>query len=325
MNRRAMIAALAALAAAGAHAQTASLPRIAFVSNRGATGATEFVQRFIAGMRQLGYVEGRTYVLDMRYANNDQAQIGPAIKAAVASHPDIVIVTGLYAAREARDATSTNSIPVIVATGSDLVDAGIVRSYAHPGGNITGVADLTDETSVKRLDLLREALPKATRIGFITNPDFPATPKIEKVVGAAAHRVGATLVAAHANDKGTLLAAIDSLAKQRVDALLLGGDNNSVSHAADAIGRATARRIPIAYFWPGTAEMGALFSYQADIYGNFERIAWYADRILKGTKPGDLPIELPKRYELVVNRKAATALGISLPNAFVLRADRVID
>ena len=220
---------------------------------------------------------------------------------------------------------ATKTIPVIVATGSDLVDAGIVKSYARPGGNITGIADLTDEASVKRLELLKAALPKATRIALITNPQFPATPKIEKMLGAAAPGLGITLIPAQAADRSSLMAAIDSLAKSRPDALLVGGDNNTVSNASEVIARATALRIPVAYFWPGTAEMGALFSYQADVIGNFERAASYADRILKGAKPADMPIELPKRYELVVNRKAATELGISLPTAFVLRADRVID
>lgn len=323
MDRRAAILALGMLAAAAARAQTAPLPRIEFVSNRSLEDAAPFMQRFVAGMRALGYVENRNYVLDVRYADNQQARIAPAIKDAVASRPTILIVTGLYAARQARDAT--RSIPVIVATGSDLVDSGIVRSYAKPGGNITGVADLTDEASVKRLELLKAALPKATRIGLVTNPDFPATPKIEKALGAAASRLGVTLVTVRANDRSSLLAGLDSLGNARVDAVLFGGDNNTTSNAAEAIARATALRIPAAFFWPGTAEMGALFSYQADVHGNFERAASYADRILKGAKPGDLPIELPNRYELVVNRKAATALGITLDNAFVLRADRVID
>src|SRR4030095_10586115 len=124
--------------------KSAGLPRIAFVSNRNATEATPDMQRFAAGMRQLGYVENRNYILEMRYANNEQSQIAPAVKGAVASRPDVLVVSGLYAAREARNVTTT--IPVIVGTGSDLVDSGIVRSYAHPGGNITGIADLTDET-----------------------------------------------------------------------------------------------------------------------------------------------------------------------------------
>jgi putative ABC transport system substrate-binding protein len=326
MERRAALLALTAAALAlTARAQTAPLPRVAYVANRAPEDANPFQERFIAGMRALGYVENRNYVLEMRYANNDQAQIAPAIRDAVASRPTILIVTGLYAALQARDATRDVPIPVIVATGSDLVESGIVRSYAKPGGNITAVADLADEASVKRLELLKAALPKATRIGLVTNPDFPATPKIEKVVGAAASRLGVTLVTVRANDKGSLLAALDSLGKARVDAVLFGGDNNTVVNAPDAIARATALRIPVAYFWPGSAEMGALFSYQADVFGNFERAASYVDRILKGAKPGDLPIELPKRHELIVNRKAAGALGVALPPEFVVRADRVID
>ena len=306
-RRAALLALMVAALAVTARAQPAP-PRIAFVSNRTPEDFAPFMQRFVAGMRQLGYVENVNYVLEVRYANNEQTQIAPAIKDAVASRPAILMVTGLYAARQARDATRT--IPVIVATGSDLVDSGIVRSYAKPGGNITGVADLADEASVKRLELLKAALPKATRIGLVTNPDFPATPKVEKALGAAAPRLGVTLVTVRANDRKSLLAALDSLGTAHVDAVLFGGDNNTTSNAAEAIGRATLLRLPVAFYWPGTAEMGALFSYQADVHGNFERTAWYADRILKGAKPGDLPIELPKRYELVVNRKAATALGI---------------
>ena len=318
-----MIAAVAALAAVGAHAQTASLPRVAFVSNRDGASASPFMQRFIAGMERLGYVENRNYVLDMRYADNEQARIAPAVTEAVASRPSVLVVTGLYAARQARDATRT--VPVVVATGSDLVEAGIVQNYSRPGGNITGVADLTDETSVKRLELVREALPKARTVGVVTNPDFPATPKIERLLADAAPSLGFAIVLRRAKDRASLLSAIDSLAAAHVDVVLVGGDNNAVSHFAAAIARATDQRMPIVYFWPTTAEAGAVFSYQADVLGNFERAASYVVRILKGAKPGDLPIELPNRYELVVNRKAATALGIALPTAFVLRADRVID
>lgn len=275
------------------------------------------------GMQQLGYVEKRTYLLDVRYANGEPSRIPAMIQESVASRPDVLVVTGLFAARLARDATTT--VPIIVATGSDLVDAGIVRSYARPGGNITGIADLTDETSVKRLELLKSALPKASRVALLTNPDFPATPKIEKLVGAAAQTLGITLTAIHATDRASLVAAVDSLAKSRPDALLVGGDNNTVANARELIERATTLRIPVAYFWPGTAEMGAIFSYHADILDNFRRAASYADRILKGARLGDLPVELPTRYELVVNRKAATDLGITIPNLLLLRADRILE
>jgi ABC-type uncharacterized transport system substrate-binding protein len=323
MDRRAAMITLALGAFAGSTRAQAPLPRVVFASNRDPENGGPFLDRFRAGMREQGYVEDRNYVLDVRYAWNDQSRIAPMIKESLASGPALLVVSGLYAARVARDATKT--IPIVVATGSDLVESGIVKSYAKPGGNITGVADLTDEAAVKRLEYVRAALPKARRIALITNPDFPATPRVEKKVRAAAADLGVPIMALPANDRTSLLAAIDSLPKAQVDAILMGGDNNAVSHSQLTISRATAIRIPIAYFWPGTAEMGAIFSYQADVLGNFERAASHAARILKGAKPGDLPIELPKAYELVVNRKAATALGISLPTEFVIRAHRVID
>jgi putative ABC transport system substrate-binding protein len=326
MNRRATLLALAALAAHGsarAQAPPAPMRRVAFLSNRSVDDADPYRRRFVDGMRQRGYLENRDYVLEMRYADNEQSKIAPAIREAVASRPDVMVVAGLYAAREARDATKT--IPVVVATGSDLVDAGIVASYARPGGNITGVADQTDEAAVKRLELLKAALPRAERIGVVVNPDFPASPKVVKALENAARRLALALVMVHAKDRASLLAALDTLAKARVDAVLVAGDNNATANAADAIAHAATLRLPIAYFWPGTAEMGALFSYQADVLGNFERAAWYVDRILKGAKPGDLPVDLPKGYELVVNRKAAAELGITLPGAFLQRADRVVD
>jgi putative tryptophan/tyrosine transport system substrate-binding protein len=200
-----------------------------------------------------------------------------------------------------------------------------VRSYARPGGNITGIADLTDESAVKRLELLKGALPKASRVALLTNPDFSATPKIEKLVGAAAPALGITVIPIRATDRASLVSAVDSLARLRPDALLVGGDSNATLSARETIERATALRIPVAHYWPGTAEMGALFSYQADILENFRRAGSYAVRILQGAKPGDLPIELPARYELVVNRKAAKELGITVPTAFLLRADRSIE
>jgi putative ABC transport system substrate-binding protein len=321
MDRRTAMLVLGALAAAGARAQV--LPLVILASNRDPAGARPFLERFRAGMATHGYTDKVNYVLEVRYAMNEQARIAGTLKEALAARPAVIVIGGLYAARTLRDLTST--VPVVLATGSDLVEAGIVRSYNRPGGNITGVSDLTDEASVKRLDLLKAALPDATRIGLVVNPDFPATPKVRKTVGAAAQRLGIDLVTAQANDRASLLAAIDALRRARVDALFPAGDNNTTANAEAAIARATALRTPIAYFWPGTAEMGALFSYQADVLGNFERAASYVVRILKGAKPGDLPIELPNRYELVVNRKVATELGITLPGSFLVRADRVID
>jgi putative ABC transport system substrate-binding protein len=213
----------------------------------------------------------------------------------------------------------------VVATSSDLVDAGIIKSYARPGGNITGLNDLSDELSVKRLELLKETLPRASRVGLLVNPDFPATPKIERRVRAAARTLGLEVIRLDARDPASLVAALASLKPSPPDAVLLGGDSLFVQRAKELIEQAATMRIPVFHYWPGTAEMGAVLSHQADVFHNYQRAAYYVDRILKGANPGDLPIEQPTRYELVVSRKAAKALDITIPQSILLRADRVID
>jgi putative ABC transport system substrate-binding protein len=300
-----------------------TLPRIIMVNGGAEAGARPFVQSFLQEMKQLGYFEKSNYSLDVYYADAEPNRLRELITKGVEGRPDILIVAGLIAARLARDATTT--VPIVVATSSDLVDAGIVQSYARPGGNITGISDLTDESTVKRLELLKDALPKASRVALLTNPDFPATPKIERRVSAAAQKLGIRIISIRATDLNSLVTAIDSLARTRPDALLVGADSNAVQNAQALIERAAALHIPIAHFWPGTAEMGALISYQADIRYNFQRAASYTVRILKGAKPGTLPIELPTRYELVVNLKIAKSLGITFPQAILVRADRVIE
>ena len=258
------------------------LPRVVIV----ATGDEAFFRplgdRFLQGMRELGHAEGGTFRLEVRYARGEPARSITLIREAIASGPDVLVVTGLTNARRAREATKT--VPVVVATSSDLVDAGIVVSFARPGGNITGITDLADEVAVKRLEL-----------------------------------------PLYAKDRASLALAVDSLEKLRVGALLIGGDALFNSNAPQILERATALRVPVAHYWPGTAEMGALFSHGADFLQNFERAAYYVTRILKGTRPSDLPIEQPTRYELVLNRKVAMAFGITIPPTVILRADRVIE
>ena len=298
------------------------LPRVVMVNGGNEEVTRPFRDSFLDGMREAGQIDGRTYVMQMRYGGGNPARTEVLIREAVAEAPDVLVVTGLTAARNARNATST--IPVVITTSSDLVDAGIVASLARPGGNVTGVSDLADETSVKRLELLKAAMPKASRVALLNNPDFPATPKIEAKVEGAAASLGVAITRLHATDRASLLAAIDNLARARPDAILIGGDAVFVNHSRELIEHASALRVPVVHYWPGTAEQGALISHQADIRDNFHRAAGYVDRILKGAKPGDLSIHQPTRYALVVNERVARELGIVLPQAFLLRADQVI-
>ncbi|MGH8519806.1 MAG: ABC transporter substrate-binding protein, partial [Panacagrimonas sp.] len=214
---------------------------------------------------------------------------------------------------------------IVIATSSDLADAGLIKSLGRPGGNLTGIADNSEVTAAKRFELLRELLPRASRVGLLNNPDFPATPKIERLVQAAVQRAGVTVHILHARDRAALDAVLDGIRPKEIDALLLGGDGLFVAHSRALIERATALRIPVVHFWPTTAGQGALLVHAPDVLENFKRSASYVDRILKGAHPGDLPIYQPTRYELVVNLKAARALGILVPQGFLLRVDRVIE
>jgi putative tryptophan/tyrosine transport system substrate-binding protein len=323
VRRRDSLRAIACLLAAGPHlvmAQRTRLPRVVMIVSAEEQTGRPFSESFRKGLRESGQVEGKTLVLELRYGRLEPARIAMLIREAVAEQPDVLVVTGLGLAREARDLTST--IPVVVATSSDLVDAGIVKSFARPGGNITGISDLVDEAAVKRLELLRAALPHAKRVALLTNPNFPATPKIERRIEAVAPQLGFTITKLHASDRASLFAVIDAMAQSRPDALLLGGD--PLFNSPDLIERATAVRVPVIHYWQGTARQGALVSYEADINDNFRRAAGYVDRILKGAKPGDLPIHQPTQYKLVVNAKTAKALGLELPQSLLQRADEVI-
>lgn len=298
------------------------LPRIAFILTGNAASTRTFRESFVDGMRQAGQVEGETYVLQVMLGDGDPARSAVHLKEAVAARAAVLVIGGLLLARQARQATST--IPVVVATAGDLVDAGIVQSFARPGGNVTGISDLADEAAVKRLELTKAALPKARTVALLTNPDFPATATFESRVAAAARVLGLAIVQLHARDQAAMARAIDGLRDGRADALLVGGDALLTANRAEVIERSLAARVPVVYYWPGTAEQGALFSLHPDVNDNFRRAAGYVDRILKGARPGDLPIQQPTRYELVVNAKVARSLGIVLPGAFLLRADEVI-
>jgi ABC-type uncharacterized transport system substrate-binding protein len=179
--------------------------------------------------------------------------------------------------------------------------------------------------ALKRLDLIKEMLPNLKHLALLNNPDFPAAAKIESRVRSAAGPLGITVAALHARDRASLGKAIESIKTSQAEVLLVGGDALFAVNAQQLIEAATAARTPVVHYWPGTAEMGAVLSYHADIHKNWERAAFYVDRILKGARPGDLPVEEPTRYELVVNRKAAKALGVEVPQKLLFRADRVLE
>jgi hypothetical protein len=202
-------AALVLLGVASRAQPAAELPVVVLISTGNETLTGWQKDYLLKGMLLLGHVEGQTFRLRVHYAGGDTARYPALLKQSVAERPAVIVVVGLIAARDARDATST--IPVVVATGSDLVDGGVVKSYARPGGNITGVSDLTDEAAAKRLELLKSALPNASKVALLVNTQFPNTPKVEARVGATARTLGITVVRVPMRDRDSMLLAVDSL------------------------------------------------------------------------------------------------------------------
>ena len=299
------------------------LARIGVVLPGSAPVAQPFYDTFVRGLRALGYVEGSNLVLKVRYAEGDTARIPALLQDTVAERPDVIVTVGAAAALHAKAAT--NTIPVVVATASDLIEAGVVRSLARPGGNITGLSDLVDEVTAKRVELTREMLPKASRIALLIDPTFPAAKRMERRAREVASARQFQLVPLYALNQQELSEVLRGLKKARVDALVIGGSALHATFAKVIVDAANASGVPVIHYWPGTAEAGALASHGPNAFDNFRRAATYVDRILKGAKPADLPIEQPTTFELVINMKTAKALALKIPKSILLRADRVIE
>jgi putative ABC transport system substrate-binding protein len=277
----------------------------------------------LAGLREHGYVEDKSIELDVRYGNYVQAEIPRLLREALAAKPEIVVVGGIVNAKLAKESTTT--VPIVVYVMSDPVEAGLVASFARPGGNVTGLADLADETTLKRLEFAAAAVPNTRRLLLYLDPTFPATKRIEARLQDAAKALRVRVDAVYVTDRAAVEKALSTLDKSRSEVLVAGPTSVLVQNAKLLIDGALAHGVPVVHFWTGTAEQGALVSHGVNIHQNLRRTGFYVDRILKGARPGDLPIEQPSKYELTVNLKTAKRLGITIPQAFLVRADKVIE
>jgi putative tryptophan/tyrosine transport system substrate-binding protein len=275
-------------------------------------------------MRRLGHIEGGTYVLEFRSGYGDPDRLQNAAAELVRLPVDVILTDSGSASIAAKHATAV--IPVVMAVVSDPVGIGLVSSLARPGGNVTGFSILSPQLGSKRLALLKEAFPDAKLVGVLLNPASPVTgaQQLAPIKDAAA-ALGVELVVGEARDRDTISAAIDSLAASRISALMVVGDATFFAQRKLIVDRAAANRLPGIYPEREYAEAGGLISYGPSVPDNFRRAAGYVVRILKGEKPGDLPIEQPAKFELVINLKTAKAIGIAIPAAFPLRADEVIE
>lgn len=297
--------------------------RIAIIFPPDAASSATRLASFKQGMRENGLLEGKHYVIDARYAEGNYERFPAITDELLKRNPAVIMVSTIASVRVAQRATKT--IPIVFASTNDPVGSGLVASLARPGGNTTGLATQGEDIIPKHVELIHEALPRATRFGVLVNPRNPSGPQLFGRIQAAAAALGITARAFEASSPEALDATFAAIAQHRPDALLMIGDYMFFDQRARISEFALKQRIPHFGGAPEYAASGSFMSYGTSPPAMFRRAGIYVKKILAGTKPADLPVEQPTIFELVVNLKTARALGITVPPIVMLRADRVIE
>jgi putative ABC transport system substrate-binding protein len=279
-------------------------------------------QAFRERLRELGYVEGRNVVFESRSAGEQVGQLPSLAKQLIDAKADILVTASSEAALAAKRATS--SIPIVTATGTDPVALGLVASLARPGGNVTGVYSAAYELAAKRVDLLKQLIPQLSRLALLRNPDNRGSTLMGRVVESAAKTLGVTVQMVGVRSPKDLDAAFVAMKNARVEAVIVTENTAWFSERRRIADLAVTHRLPLSVMAKEYAEAGGLFSYGPDYPEQFRHAADFVDRILKGAKPADLPVEQPTKFELVINLKTAKALGLTIPQSLLQRADEVI-
>jgi putative ABC transport system substrate-binding protein len=303
--------------------QSTRVPRIGFVMPGSAEASAGLINAFRQGLQELGYVEGQNIQIDFRWQPADRPDLLPGIVSElVRSNPDVLVGPTTPQALALKQATST--IPIVMVVPSDPIGTGLVQTLARPGGNVTGLTWMSIDIMAKRLDLLKETVPKISRVGDIWNPANPATQRDFKEIEAAARKLGLTIHSAEVRGPNDFNSAFSLLTRAHVDALILQTDQLTWIHRQQLANLTVQNRLPTIFFAREYVDGGGLMSYGASLADLYRRSAGYVDKILKGASPAELPVEQPTKFELVVNLKTAKALGITIPEAILLRANEVL-
>ena len=295
---------------------------VGFLSSASLANSTHLVTAFRQGLKEAGFAEGQSVAIEFRSAE-DQLDRLPTLVAELIRRPVAVIVGNFPSALAAKAATTT--VPIVFTTGSDPVADGLVASLNRPGGNVTGATFITAALAAKRLELLRELVPNADTVGVLVNPKNQLADTQLKDVDAASRSLGQPMHIAYASSESEFEAAFTALARQGVRALLLGTDTIFFNRRDQLIALAASHRIPAIYTFREYVRDGGLISYGPIQTETIRQAGLYAGRILKGAKPADLPVLQPTKFELVINLKTATALGLEVPWFLQQRADEVIE
>jgi len=297
--------------------QPKKVPRIGFLS-----AAPVIDRAFLEGLQELGYVDKKTMLIEHRSAEGKLDKLSDLAADLVRLKVDVIVTQGTPAAQAAKKATST--IPIVMATTGDAVGAGLVASLAKPGGNITGLSFLATDISSKRLELLKEAVPNISRVVFLLNPAIATEVITLKTLQSAAAGIGLTVFDIEVRSPEEFDNAFAVAVRNRADAAFFSSNTSYIAQRHQIVSIVAKYRLPAAYSWREFPEAGGLMSYGVNLSDQFRRAAVYVDKILKGAKPVDLPIEQPTKFELVINLKAAKQIGLTIPPNVLARADRVI-
>jgi len=320
-----LLVAIAASGAAGAQ-QTGRIYRIGFLGIANASSWASQIDALRQGLRELGYEEGKNLVIEYRWADENLDRLPKLSSELVSLKVDLIVTHGTPGSRAAKQATAT--VPIVMAAVGDPVRSGLVASLARPGGNLTGNSILEFDLALKRLELVKEVVPNASRVGLFYVPGTQIGDAAEggaRAVDDAAAPLGMRVHRVGIREPNELAAALATMQKERTDALIVRTDALLAVHYSEIARLCIQQRLPTVGGAEQFVEAGGLFAYGVNVGETYRHAAVYIDKILKGAKPADLPIEQPTKYVLYINLKTAKALGLSIPRSLMLRADRVIE
>lgn len=278
---------------------------------------------FNAGMREQGYIEGKDYIIEIRSASGDLKHLPQLAQELIASKVDVLMSSGTPSAQALQKLT--RDIPILIQTAGDPVGTGLAAALNRPGGNITGLTGMLNELTTKRLDLMRQMLPKMRRVAFLYHPDNAADLSNLKQFEADCAKLGLQPIRAPLNNREATPAVFDKIKRDKAQGLIVSNNGTYQDWRMTIVEHAAKIRLPAMYGRGAMVEVGGLISYENDSADLYRRAAAYAVKIFKGAKPADLPIEQPLKFEMALNMKTAKALGIKIPDSIGLRADRVIE
>jgi putative ABC transport system substrate-binding protein len=317
-----LLACVLAFAAGPAVAQSPSsqVPRIGVIGERSPTDP--FLAAFRQGLQELGYVEGQNVVVEYRYAHAALERVPKLADELVRGRVNVLVVGGTVSARSTKQAAP--NLPIVFATVGDPIGSGLVASLARPGGNVTGMSNFLPELSGKQLEILKALLPQLSRAALAYNPTNPSGAAILNGARQAARTLGVELQLVEVRRRSEIAGVFPTLAASRAGALVVVSDPVFGSDLAEIARLAVTHRLPAVYLRKEFAEAGGLLAYGPSFEDNYRRAAAYVDKILKGARAGDLPVEQPTKFDFVINAGTARALGVTIPESLLLRADRVI-